>query len=60
MCVKKKKRKRKKERKKKKNQRKKEKKITRAGTEHYFKWIEGFTTWKKRIGINLIHVTVGK
>ncbi len=27
------------------------------GTEQYFRWIDGFTTLKKRIGINLIPVT---
>jgi hypothetical protein len=29
-------------------------------TGHYFKLIEGFTTWKKRIGINLIPVNVNR
>ncbi len=29
-----------------------------VGAGQYFLWIEGFTTKKKRIGINLIRVTV--
>jgi hypothetical protein len=32
----------------------------RVGTGQYFKWMEGFTTSKKRIGINIIPVTVSQ
>jgi hypothetical protein len=35
-------------------------KKVRVGTVQYLKWIQGFTTWKKRIGINLIPVTISQ
>jgi hypothetical protein len=31
---------------------------SRVGTGQYYIWIEGFTTYRKRIGINIIPVTV--
>jgi hypothetical protein len=32
----------------------------RVGAGQYYKWIEGLTTWEKRIEINLIPVTVSQ
>jgi hypothetical protein len=32
----------------------------RVGTVQYFEWLEGFTTSKKHIGIDLVPVTIGQ
>jgi hypothetical protein len=37
-----------------------EKGQVRVGKKQYFEWLEGFTSYKKRIGINLMHVTVSQ